>query len=84
MQGALSTVVKASGITRCAISAVLEDEELRVNSPRIERLKRLGNTVVGCVIAGNAELTAFDEFSTYLLNLLRGLPASKCVPLSFN
>jgi len=63
----------ASGMNRCAISAVLEDEELRVNSSRIECLKRLGNTVLERVIAGDAEMTAFDEFSTNLLSLLRGL-----------
>jgi len=84
LRGALSTVVMASGMTRCAISAVLEDEELKVNSPRIERLKRLGSTVLERVIAGDAEMTAFDEFSTNLLSLLRGLfqPANVCRSVS--
>ena len=76
----LSSSAMASGVARSAINAVLDDKELlQASSPRIERLQVFGKNLLERVIAGDAEMTVFEEFSDELLGVLRGLlqPATK-------
>ena len=61
----------ASGITRCAIASVLDDMKPKYRSSRIEKAQELGKTIMEQ--AGETEMTAFEDFSTELLELLRGL-----------
>ena len=61
----------ASGITRCAIASVLDDMKPKYRSSRIEKAQELGKTIMEQ--AGETEMTAFEGFSTELLELLRGL-----------
>ena len=72
MCGRSNELSMASELVRCALSTVLEDKDLEVNSSRIDSLKELGTNILERVTRGEAEKTAFDKFSTELTTLLRG------------
>ena len=63
----------ASGLVRCALCAVLEDKELQMTSSRIDSLKELGKSILERIVKGEAEITAFDAFSSELTTVLRSI-----------
>ena len=56
----------ASGLVRCAISTVMDEEELQMKTARLEKLRETGKLVLERAGDGEANLTAFDSFSEQL------------------
>ena len=57
----------SSGIVRCAISTVLEKKAMMLDSTRVKDYKKVGQDILEKIVLGEAEVTAFDTFSTTLL-----------------
>ena len=61
----------SSGIVRCAISTVLEKKAMMLDSTRVKDYKKVGQDILEKIVLGEAEVTAFDTFSTTLLCVLK-------------
>ena len=60
----------ASGLVRCALSEVVDDEKLQLNTPRITLLQRIGRDILH-KITNEDNVARFDSFSSDLTAALR-------------
>lgn len=68
----------ASGLVRSALSAAVEDENVKgLDSERVKKMRDDGNSILRCVAKGDAEMAAFDTFSEDVLRILRA-PVGQC------
>ena len=61
----------SSGLVRCAILAVVEEQELLVTSARMDCVRTVAKSILERASSGEAEMTAFDAFALDLTACLR-------------
>ena len=61
-----------SGLVRCAISTVMDEEELQMKTAHLDKLRETGKLVLERAGDGEANLTAFDSFSEQLTSSING------------
>ena len=61
----------SSGLMRCAILAVVEEQELLVTSARMDCVQTVAKSILERASSGEAEMTAFDAFVLDLTACLR-------------
>ena len=61
----------SSGLVRCAILAVVEEQELLVTSARMDCVRTVAKSILERASSGEAEMTAFDAFVLDLTACLR-------------
>ena len=59
------------------LSAVVEEEELQLNTPRVKTMKELGSRILKKITEGETEMSHFDDFSMEIVSALKGLSPIK-------
>ena len=67
----------SSGLVRCAILAVLEEQELLVTTARMDCARTMAKSILQRATSGQTEMTAFDAFFRDFTACLRRILEAK-------
>ena len=72
----------ASGLVRCALSGVIDDQRLQISTERIVKLQVFGKIILEKITQGDSAVARFDAFSSKLTSLKSTFDcASSCLSL---
>ena len=74
----------ASGLVRCALSGVIDDQRLQISTERIVKLQVFGKIILEKITQGDSAVACFDAFSSKLTASLKSTfdCASSCLSFS--